>query len=214
MDMANSSPSFNGYSPQHLFRFASSRFYVAAARTVLHDRNPFNTVESVSTRAARRRHPGTASTGSCCFVSGSLAVSRGLDKVPRRWILHGRASVSSGKPIYARAPDRPAVRPAPERRIKAGAIAEFVEKFIAFDFFQRPAPAPHTARRHPRPPPSLPEAGPGHPHARILPQEVGNIWDPKGPTTRYGCKQEFNNPNCLLVGKMAVHVQHASRWPR
>ena len=155
--MANSSPSFNGYSPQHLFRFASSRFYVAAARTVLHDRNPFNTVESVSTRAARRRHPGTASTGSCCFVSGSLAVSRGLDKVPRRWILHGRASVSSGKPIYARAPDRPAVRPAPERRIKAGAIAEFVEKFVAFDFFQQAGPAP----RGPRPPyPRLAQAPP------------------------------------------------------
>ena len=67
------------------------------------DRNPFNTVESVSTRAARRRHPGTASTGSCCLASSSLAVSRGLDKVPRRWILQSRASVSSGKPIYARA---------------------------------------------------------------------------------------------------------------
>ena len=84
-------------------------------------------------------------------------MSRGLDKVPRRWILHGRASVSSGKPIYARAPDRPAVRPAPERRIKAGAIAEFVEKFIAFDFFQGPdrplaAPAPPYPRLA-RPPP-------------------------------------------------------------
>src|ERR1700732_4010159 len=36
MDIANSSPSLNGYSPQHLVRFASSRFYVAEARTVLH----------------------------------------------------------------------------------------------------------------------------------------------------------------------------------
>src|ERR1700675_4710959 len=36
MDMVNPSLSFNGYCPQHLFRFASSRFYVAEARTVLH----------------------------------------------------------------------------------------------------------------------------------------------------------------------------------
>jgi hypothetical protein len=34
MDMAKSS--LNGFSPPHLGRFASSRFYVAEARTVLH----------------------------------------------------------------------------------------------------------------------------------------------------------------------------------
>ena len=144
------------------------------------DRNPFNTVESVSTRAARRRHPGTASTGSCCFVSGSLAVSRGLDKVPRRWILHGRASVSSGKPIYARAPDRPAVRPAPERRIKAGAIVEFVEKFVAFDFFQQAGLAP----RGPRPPyPRLAQAPPCAHTSSGGRKYLG----PKNPDTRGDC---------------------------
>ena len=62
----------------------------------------------------------------------------------------------------------------------------------------RPLPTAPRAS-HPRPPPSLPEAGPGTPHARILPQEVGNTWDPKTPIHVEVATYLFNNPKDLLV---------------